>query len=93
MAEVNLKHIEKVYPHAGGKKPAPKKHDGEKKGANLKVTDEGVVAVEDFNLDIADHEFVVLVGGLRAAASRRRCAWWPALKRSPAASFTSTASS
>ena len=31
MAEVNLKHIEKVYPHAGGKKPAPKKHDGEKK--------------------------------------------------------------
>ena len=62
MAEVNLKHIEKVYPHAGGKKPAPKKHDGEKKGPNLKVTDEGVVAVEDFNLDIADHEFVVLVG-------------------------------
>ena len=44
MAEVNLKHIEKVYPHAGGKKPAPKKHDGEKKGPNLKVTDEGVVA-------------------------------------------------
>ena len=62
MAEVSLKHIEKVYPHAGGKKPAPKKQDGEKKGPNLKVTDEGVVAVEDFNLDIADREFVVLVG-------------------------------
>jgi multiple sugar transport system ATP-binding protein len=32
------------------------------KKSNLKVTDEGVVAVEDFNLDIADREFVVLVG-------------------------------
>ena len=62
MAEVNLKHIEKVYPHAGGKRPAPKKQDGTKKGPNLKVTDEGVLAVEDFNLDIADREFVVLVG-------------------------------
>ena len=62
MAEVNLKHIEKVYPHAGGKRHAPKKHDGGKKGPNLKVTDEGVIAVEDFNLDIADREFVVLVG-------------------------------
>ena len=62
MAEVNLKHIEKVYPHAGGKRHAPKKHDGGKKGPNLKVTDEGVLAVEDFNLDVADREFVVLVG-------------------------------
>ena len=62
MAEVSLKHIEKVYPHAGGKRHAPKKHDGGKKGPNLKVTDEGVLAVEDFNLDVADREFVVLVG-------------------------------
>ena len=64
MAEVSLKHITKIYPniektkkHHFGKKAA----EPEKK-SNLKVTDEGVVAVEDFNLDIADREFVVLVG-------------------------------
>lgn len=51
MAEVVLKNIEKIYPNAGDHK----KH-------NLKVTDEGVLAVEDFNLTIADHEFIVLVG-------------------------------
>ena len=62
MAEVSLRHIEKVYPHAGGKRRAHKAKDGEKKGPNLKVTDEGVLAVEDFNLEVADREFVVLVG-------------------------------
>ena len=45
MAEVSLRHIEKVYPHAGGKRRAHKAKDGEKKGPNLKVTDEGVLAV------------------------------------------------
>ena len=56
MAEVKLQHIEKIYPNTEKKKGAKKpKH-------NLKVTDEGVVAVEDFNLDIADKEFIVLVG-------------------------------
>ena len=50
MAEVVLKHIEKVYPNSDSKKH------------NLKVTDEGVLAVEDFNLEIKDHEFIVLVG-------------------------------
>ena len=29
---------------------------------SLKVTDEGVVAVDDFNLEIADREFIVIVG-------------------------------
>ena len=29
---------------------------------NLQITDKGVVAVQDFNLEIADKEFVVLVG-------------------------------
>ena len=92
MAEVSLRHIEKVYPHAGGKRRAHKAKDGEKKGPDLKVTDEGVLAVEDFNLEVADREFVVLVGP-RAAANRRRCAWLPAWKRFLAASSTSTASS
>ncbi|MDD6458604.1 MAG: ABC transporter ATP-binding protein [Lactimicrobium massiliense] len=57
MSTVELKHIEKIYPNTEGKK----KHHHEKK-TNLKVTEEGVVAVEDFNLSIADHEFIVLVG-------------------------------
>ncbi|MBO5836579.1 MAG: ATP-binding cassette domain-containing protein, partial [Oscillospiraceae bacterium] len=30
--------------------------------AKLQVTEQGVVAVQEFNLDIADKEFVVLVG-------------------------------
>ncbi|MDM8274257.1 ABC transporter ATP-binding protein [Enorma phocaeensis] len=60
MAEVQLKHVEKVYKGAGAKRRFKKKQ-AEKKN-NLKITDEGVVAVEDFNLDVADGEFVVLVG-------------------------------
>ena len=60
MAEVSLQHIKKIYPNTEKKKKA-KKGEPEKK-SNLKITDEGVVAVEDFNLDIADREFVVLVG-------------------------------
>ncbi len=63
MAEVQLKHIEKIYPNAAGeKKRFGKKKQAAKKPSNLKVTDEGVIAVEDFNLDIADGEFIVLVG-------------------------------
>lgn len=58
MASVTLKNIKKIYPHTQKKK---KKVESEKK-SNLKVTAEGVVAVEDFNLEIADREFIVLVG-------------------------------
>ena len=56
MAFVSLKHVEKVYPNTEGKHKR-----GEKKN-NLKVTNEGVLAVEDFNLEIKDREFIVLVG-------------------------------
>jgi len=60
MAQVSLKHIKKIYPNNEKKK---KKKKGEpEKATNLKITEEGVVAVEDFNLEIADREFVVLVG-------------------------------
>ena len=64
MAEVELRHIEKIYPNAqdGTKKKKPKKGEPEKKKSNLKVTEEGVLAVEDFNLKIKDQEFIVLVG-------------------------------
>ncbi len=57
MAEVILKNIKKVYPYVD------RKEKQEMAGkSNLKVTDEGVLAVQDFNLTIADKEFIVLVG-------------------------------
>ena len=65
MATVQLKNIKKVYPFVSGeqKKSKKKKADEpEKKKVNLQITDEGVVAVQAFNLDIADKEFIVLVG-------------------------------
>ena len=57
MAQVSIKHVEKVYPAATGRR-----HKTKKGNVNLKVTEEGVLAVEDFNLEIADGEFIVLVG-------------------------------
>ncbi|RVU98025.1 sn-glycerol-3-phosphate ABC transporter ATP-binding protein UgpC [Coriobacteriales bacterium OH1046] len=59
MAEVSLKHIRKVYPNTEKKRTI---RGGSEKQHNLLVTDEGVLAVQDFNLEIADREFVVLVG-------------------------------
>ncbi len=61
MSEVILKNIKKVYPAEKTKKKKLKKQNNEKK-SNLLVTSEGVLAVQDFNLDIADKEFIVLVG-------------------------------
>ena len=63
-ATVQLKNIKKVYPFVSGeqKKKKKKADEPEKKKANLQITDEGVVAVQEFNLDIADKEFIVLVG-------------------------------
>ena len=61
MATVSLRHVEKVFPNIETKHSKKHGKHGEKK-SNLKVTDEGVVAVEDFNLEIADREFIVLVG-------------------------------
>ena len=68
MASLTLKNIKKVYPFNGddakqAKKSKKKKADEpEKKKVNLQITDEGVVAVQEFNLEIADKEFIVLVG-------------------------------
>ena len=65
MATVQLKNIKKVYPFVSGeqkKKSKKKGEEPEKKKVNLQITDEGVVAVQEFNLDIADKEFIVLVG-------------------------------
>lgn len=66
MASLTLKNIKKVYPFNGDDaKQAKKKKKGdepEKKKTNLQITDEGVVAVQEFSLDIKDKEFIVLVG-------------------------------
>ena len=60
MAKVILKNLKKVYPNSE-KKKKPKKGEEVRK-TNLQITAEGVVAVQEFNLEIADKEFVVLVG-------------------------------
>ncbi len=67
MASVTLKNIKKIYPHSGDEaKKSKKKKKGEEaveeKKVNLQITEQGVVAVQEFSLDIADKEFIVLVG-------------------------------
>ena len=64
MATVQLKNIKKVYPFVSGeqKKKKKKADEPEKKKVNLQITAEGVVAVQEFSLDIADKEFIVRVG-------------------------------
>ena len=64
MAEVILKDIEKIYPFVSGegKKKGHKKEEAPEKKHNLQITDDGVVAVQRFSLDIKDKEFIVLVG-------------------------------
>ena len=65
MASLTLKNIKKVYPNTEAKptkKKKKKEEEPEKVKPNLQITDEGVVAVQQFSLDIADGEFIVLVG-------------------------------
>ncbi len=68
MAEVLLKNIKKVYPVGDTKKERKsffrkaKEENPETNKVNLQITEEGVVAVQEFNLEIKDKEFIVLVG-------------------------------
>ncbi len=66
MATVSLKNIVKIYPFSGDGKKEKKKNKKKESGghhtAHLQVTDKGVIAVQEFNLEIADKEFIVLVG-------------------------------
>ncbi len=72
MASLSLRHIKKIYPHNSDDVKATKKMErklkksGEyvepEKKMNLQITEQGVVAVQEFNLEIADKEFIVLVG-------------------------------
>ncbi len=57
MSDVKLINIKKVYPFTESRKDQK-----EAKKTNLQITKEGVVAVQEFNLDIKDKEFIVLVG-------------------------------
>ena len=67
MASLSLRNVKKIYPHNGddAKKAKKKKKNADepvKEKANLQITEKGVVAVQEFNLEIADKEFIVLVG-------------------------------
>ena len=67
MSEVILKNVKKIYPNtASDTKKKKKAKKGEEapveEKVNLQITDKGVVAVQEFNIDIKDKEFIVLVG-------------------------------
>ena len=67
MATVTLKNVKKIYPYSGddekqARKMSRKNTEGVAKKTNLQITEKGVVAVQEFNLEIADKEFIVLVG-------------------------------
>ncbi|MDY3661245.1 MAG: ABC transporter ATP-binding protein [Bulleidia sp.] len=66
MSTVSLRGIQKIYPNSENEKKkakkSKKKDNTPEKKTNLKITEEGVVAVDDFNLEIEDKEFIVLVG-------------------------------
>lgn len=64
MANVMLRNVKKTYPFVSGenKKRKRKTKEINDKQPNLQTTDEGVVAVQEFNLEIKDKEFIVLVG-------------------------------
>ncbi len=67
MASLTLKNIMKIYPYSEEeekkkKKKGKKKEEEPEKKVNLQITEKGVVAVQQFNLDVADKEFIVLVG-------------------------------
>ena len=65
MASLSMRHLRKIYPYT---KPAAKKFKlfGSKESVrvnpNLEVTGDGLVAVQDFSLEVAHREFIVLVG-------------------------------
>ena len=66
MATVSLKNVMKIYPHSAEQKKPKKAKKGaapiEENKVNLQITEKGVIAVQQFNLDIKDQEFIVLVG-------------------------------
>ena len=64
MASVSFHNVKKIYSFGSAEEQRRLRQaggDGAKR-SNLQITEEGVVAVQSFNLDIADKEFIVLVG-------------------------------
>ena len=59
---MNLKDVMKIYPLPKDQKAKKPKKGEEEKKINLQITEKGVIAVRQFNLDVADGEFIVLVG-------------------------------
>lgn len=70
MAKVTLSKVKKIYPNTERQskkkkeEPAPDEHlfPGEEARPNLQITEDGVVAVQEFSMEIEDGEFIVLVG-------------------------------
>ena len=66
MASLQLKNVKKIYPiettEARAKRKKDRGEDPNEKRTNLQITEQGVVAVQEFNLDVEDKEFIVLVG-------------------------------
>ncbi len=67
MAEVVLRNVKKLYPNTASDTKKLKKGKSierpvDEEGPSLQITAEGVVAVQEFNLNIAHEEFIVLVG-------------------------------
>ena len=58
MAKVQLKNIKKVYPLRDDQKKN-KKSDTSQKKSNLEITKDGVVAVQEFSIDIKDKEDLI----------------------------------
>ena len=80
MAGLSLVNVKKIYPASNDQKKAKKAKKQEaasdEKKAQLQVTSEGVVAVQDFNLEVSDKELIVLVGpsGCRKSTTLRMIA-------------------
>jgi multiple sugar transport system ATP-binding protein len=63
MAEVLLKNIKKIYPANAEREKKNRRDKAEpEEKVSLQITDKGVIAVQQFNLEIVDKEFIVLVG-------------------------------
>jgi len=61
MAGISLRNIKKIYPLVPGERK--RRHaPSDENGANLEKTERGVIAVQNFSIEIKDKEFVVLVG-------------------------------
>ena len=64
MAEIVLKHVQKVYPNNESKRRASlaKRRRPRRRSTTSRLPRTACSAVEDFNLTVHDREFVVLVG-------------------------------